>query len=126
MKFRILNILALLLSPLAFADEKARSGAAGATSYTPQQIFSGLATWSPSQFREAVPPDVARTLTDENKNTLLHKSIEAGNVDITRMLVNKPYGLDPNLVNGVGETAVDMAREKGDAFTGIFKDIGSE
>lgn len=129
MKTFTLNLLALLLSPLTFTGESgggAGKQAAGGTSYTPVQIFDGIANWSPSQFREAVSPDLARGLTDENKNTLLHKAIEVGSVDITRMLVNKPYGLDPNQTNGVGETAVDMAKEKGGDFAGIFRDLGTE
>ncbi len=122
MKKFSLNILGLLLGALHFADGGTQAGSSGG--YTPTQIFASLKDWSPSQFREAVTPEMARDLRNpQNQNTLLHGAIEAGNVDVTRMLVNKPYALDPAVTNGVGSTAIELAKERGGDFDGIFKDI---
>lgn len=130
MKKFSLNILGLVLGALYFADDKAQAGVSRGTQgsgYTPETIFGSLKDWSPSQFREAVSPEMARDLRNPlNQNTLLHGAIEAGNVDVTRMLVNKPYALDPSVTNGIGETAIELAKEKGGQFDGIFKDIVTE
>jgi hypothetical protein len=123
MKYKMLNLLSLFVgAALSFTET---GGGAGTSPPNPALIFSNLKSWSGTQFRQACPdPVYARGMrVEESRNTLLHEAITAGNVDVTRMLVNKPYSLDPNIKNALGETSVQLAIAKGGEFDGIFKDI---
>lgn len=136
-----LHFLALLLSPLFFADDAAKAGGTAVTQSPvgtgtldtsktlpygerAASIFKSIEGWTPGQFRNAVEIGEAHSLRDPFGNTVMHQALADDNLPIVELLV-QDYGFrDLALVpNKVGQTCLDIAKRKGDEFMGVFGDI---
>jgi hypothetical protein len=135
----VLNIIALAVGVLNFADKGTTSGGmqtgSGATAGGEDQhgyvgapfpraksLFDSIEEWTPGQFRNGVELNEVKNVRDPQGNSLLHRAIEVGNLEVAELIV-KDYGLGADTKNREGVTCGALAIQKGPEFAGIFGDM---
>lgn len=127
-----LNVIALVLTALHFADTKTQSGAMGGKTTTgyvgaPEaravSLYDSIKNWTPGEFRNAVQANEVKDVRDPLGNTLLHRALLDDNLAVAQLIVTEYGFIGDDVKNLDGFTCREVAIQKGPEFAGIFADM---